>query len=475
MKCLICEKEFENKRKLATHLQTKHKITSKDYTITYLFNGEKPKCPICEKTPRYVSFSFKTFCKEHSRLAESEAGKIGGKKKKTWNKGQTKETNKTLNKISKQFSGEGNPFFGKTHLNLSKEQMIKSSRLEQNEFQERIKKRENEFEVLTSYKDYKKRQGFYLQTKCKNCGTIEDKTLMAFERGSLCKTCFPSFFTSQQENKIADFISSLGFLPQRNVRNIILPKELDIFISEKNFAIEFNGLYFHTTQFVDKKHHLQKTQKCNEKNIELFHIFSDEWENKQDIIKSMLAYRLGVVKERIYARECVIKQVSKKEAEPFFKNNHIDGNTNASVYFLLYDKNNRIVAGLSLKKPIQKKYGNVCEIARFATLQNIAVVGGLSKLLKIAEKYAKENGFIGVLTYANKRFAERGCYDKMGFIHIKNTSPGYFYTNGVKRWFRFKFRAQNNPKKTEKQVAKENGVYPVYDCGHSVYLKLFEK
>ncbi len=173
--------------------------------------------------------------------------------------------------------------------------------------------------------------------------------------------------TSKQEKEIVDFIKTFyqGEVIE-NSRSIISPKELDIFIPEKNFAVEYNGLYWHTYDNDDlarnnKKRHIDKTKACTEKNIGLFHVFSDEWNNKQDIIKSMIKYRLGYVEEKIHARKCEIKIISKTEGKQFFSTSHISGDNRASVYITLMNEGN-IVSCLSLKKPIQKKYGNINSI-----------------------------------------------------------------------------------------------------------------
>lgn len=77
--CKICNIQFDNARNLASHLQFGHEINSEEYTITHLHSGIRPSCFIagCTIPVRYVSFEFKKYCKTHSHLAESEAGKIG--------------------------------------------------------------------------------------------------------------------------------------------------------------------------------------------------------------------------------------------------------------------------------------------------------------------------------------------------------------------------------------------------------------
>ena len=82
MICSICQAEFKNCRSLASHIQIKHLLKSEEYTIKYILNGIVPQCLICTVKPRYVSFSFKKYCKKHCHIAESEAGKIGDKLKK---------------------------------------------------------------------------------------------------------------------------------------------------------------------------------------------------------------------------------------------------------------------------------------------------------------------------------------------------------------------------------------------------------
>jgi hypothetical protein len=44
---------------------------------------------------------------------------------------------------------------------------------------------------------------------------------------------------------------------------------------------------------------------------------------------------------------------------------------------------------------------------------------------------------------------------------------GYYCTDGVSRFNRFRFRAKNN--KSEKQIAEENKVYKIYDCGNKIF------
>ena len=66
---------------------------------------------------------------------------------------------------------------------------------------------------------------------------------------------------SYSEKELSDFVKSLGVEIIENDRNIISPKELDIYIPSKKLAIEFDGLYYHSELFVNKNYHLNKTNK----------------------------------------------------------------------------------------------------------------------------------------------------------------------------------------------------------------------
>lgn len=64
MKCQICEKECDSKTALAAHLRS-HDISSEEYTIKYIYDGERPLCPVCDGETKYCSFEFDKFCGEH--------------------------------------------------------------------------------------------------------------------------------------------------------------------------------------------------------------------------------------------------------------------------------------------------------------------------------------------------------------------------------------------------------------------------
>jgi hypothetical protein len=471
LECKICGYIEENKIKFARHLQFNHKIKSIEYTIKYLYDDKQPLCPICNSKTRYISYGFKKYCKEHSNHAEIEGGGKGGKAE-AWNKGLTKENDERLFIQAERQKGEGNHFYGKKHSEESLNKMMEKSILSEEEFYKRINKR-NDLILLDSYKDFKKRQYSYLNFKCIKCNFIDKKTLQAFERGSRCSKCFPLNISSKPEEEICYFIKSYGIDNIiRNSRSIISPKELDIYLPEYNFAIEYNGLFWHSEERVGKYLHQEKIDLCRRKGIQLFHIFSDEWDNKKEIIKSMILHKINKSPNRIHARKCTIKEdIDQKEVKNFFENTHMAGLGYYVIKSFGLYYNNELVCCLSLKTPFRnKKYDQgikTIEIARFSTKLYTHIMGGFNKLFSRALKWVKENGYIKFLTYSDLRFGEGNVYKQAGFEYKGKTQIAYWYTNLEQRFFRTKFKAKNNI--SEKIIAEQNNVFKIYGCSSAMY------
>ena len=95
----------------------------------------------------------------------------------------------------------------------------------------------------------------------------------------------------------------------------------------------FNGLYFHSfgKHCPEKDYHLNKTELCENQGIQLIHIFEDDWNNKQEIVKSRLKNLLGIYNNIVYARNCEVKLVDNSVSKQFQINNHIQGFTNAKI------------------------------------------------------------------------------------------------------------------------------------------------
>lgn len=116
-KCKMCGVDFQESRKLASHLQFFHKIKTEDYTISYMLSGVRPSCGVenCVEPVRYVSFGFKRYCKAHSNLAESDAGKRGSIVKKQKNLERLSDITPDINTVCFESSDRFDEFlYGST-------------------------------------------------------------------------------------------------------------------------------------------------------------------------------------------------------------------------------------------------------------------------------------------------------------------------------------------------------------------------
>lgn len=149
-----------------------------------------------------------------------------------------------------------------------------------------------------------------IKTKCPICGEYADhmfgnvfrhnKNGFRYNKPPLCKSCKNSLTSSNIEQEIADYVS-VFYLGEciKNSKNIISPLELDLYYPEKKVAIEFNGDYWHSSEFKHKNYHYNKFKSCLEKEILLVSIFESEWNNKKDEIKQYLKDLFGGVTNKI--------------------------------------------------------------------------------------------------------------------------------------------------------------------------------
>jgi len=308
----------------------------------------------------------------------------------------------------------------------------------------------NDYKIYNNLFNYRTKQNSLLCTKC---NPTEDKQ------------------TSGLEKDLAIFISKNNSIITKD-RLILGGKEIDILIPEKNLGIEFNGLYWHSDIFLDSNYHLNKTELAKQRGIELIQIFEDEWLEKSDIIKSIINHRLGIVDNKIYARQCVITPVNKSLEREFLVKNHIQGFVGSKVCYGLFYKG-ELISLMSFGK-LRKSLGykekeNQYEMLRFCNKLNTNIVGGASKLFK---QFLKDFNPDKVISYSDKRYFSGELYKSLGFHLDGNTKPNYFYVLKHKRYNRLKFKksvlikAGHNPKQTEKEIMIELGYNRIYDCGN---------
>lgn len=292
-----------------------------------------------------------------------------------------------------------------------------------------------------------------------------------------CPGCAARTYVSKAETEVGNYVKTL--LPTINietsVRSLNKIVELDIYIPEKNIAIEFNGLYWHSEKFRTRTYHYDKWLECKEQGIQLIQIWEDDWNNNSELIKRMIAHKLNVSNEPVvYARKTTIKKVSTIEAKQFLTENHLQGYRTAKYYGSYYQ--GKIVNILG----VAKKGDDGLEIIRYAV--NCKVTGGFSRLLKFILKLKEFEHIKKIYSYSHNDHSDGNVYSKNNFMLEHSGSPGYFYfkSGWKKREFRLKYspsRVKKNPNlqyiegASERELADLNNMYRIWDSGSSLWVK----
>lgn len=492
--CPKCSIEFAQEPKFIKHLLDVHNIS--DHELLYvelMCSGTYPTCQCSQTCDEKIQFYgwkkgfVNKFVRGHNARLDSvyhdknrqqqfankrlEGYKSG--KYQIWSKGQNSESNSIiLNAAIKTSKTLLTGYASGRYKVRSTRKQTTANRLTHDEIEKRIQSSAPNFTLISSIENYTSRQKHRFLVKCNTCNSESEKTLEMLEVTPRCFACNP--VSSYPEIQVLEFVKSL--VPDEEIisgsRKIIAPQELDIYVPSKLFAIEFNGLTFHTEDFVGKDYHSLKTAKCIQKGISLMHIFSDEWRDKTDIVKSMIKNRLGVIQTSIGARKLRVVMLSPKLRKQFFDENHIDGDVKSKISWGLTTNDNEIIAALSLREfglRSKKKYEDAIELARFCVKMNGSSPGSLSRLLSHAKNWSKVNNYKRIISYVDLRYGVGKAYEKVGFIKTSQTPNRFWWSNKSERFDRFVFRADKKNGLTEKQVATNKNVQRIWGCPNLVY------
>jgi hypothetical protein len=247
-----------------------------------------------------------------------------------------------------------------------------------------------------------------------------------------------------------------------NNRDVLNGKEIDLYFPDKKIAFEVNGVYFHSSDFLPKNYHQEKVDIAAEKGISLFHIWYDK-NTDFNLILSWAKSKLGLITQKVYARNTIIKTITAKEYRDFLEKTHLQGFAYSKVKYGLFHKDELVsVIGFSFRS-------GSWVLERFSSKTDTIVIGGFSKLLS---HFIKENSPSEIVTYSDFSYSDGSVYSKNGFTKdLVSEGPRLYYTDGVTLENRRKFQRKNvkarNPEikwGSEKSMAKEEGFVPLYGC-----------
>jgi hypothetical protein len=292
-------------------------------------------------------------------------------------------------------------------------------------------------------------------------------------KGTNCPHC--SNQTSKPEQAIQGFLADLNLEIVAREKTILKGKELDLYFPTKNFAIEYNGLYWHTeAQGKTEYYHYDKWLQCKQQGIQLFQIWEDDWLRNPELIKRILSRKLGStlpIKE-LDANDTTALELDSTLADEFLNEHHLQGKHAAAKYIGLVTKsNNTLVAVMALT--VEAK---VIEINRFASTHQIT--NGFNNLLRFGESLSPNAEEI--IAYSDNNHSMGNVYATNGFRLANEGTPSCFYIYKRARVHHLDFtegRFEISPELifqqglTVSQLATLNRFDSLWDAGSSLWTR----
>ena len=220
-------------------------------------------------------------------------------------------------------------------------------------------------------------------------------------------------------------------------------------------------------------YHAEKTNFAKEHGYNCIHIF--DWDDPNKIVNLLQP------KERIYARECEVKEIDKKVAKEFLESYHLQGSTRGVKFACGLFYKGELVEVMTFGKPRYNKNYEY-ELLRLCTKPTVSVIGGASKILNFFEEQVKPSSLI---SYCDLSKFNGEVYAKLGFELKEQTAPTkHWYhpktkkhiTDNLLRQRGFDQLHKTNFGKgtSNEELMKEYGYVEIYDCGQLVFVKEFK-
>ena len=280
-----------------------------------------------------------------------------------------------------------------------------------------------------------------------------------------CPKCSYEQTKSKAEIELYDYIKSIysGTIIQSD-RYTISPLELDIYIPELSIAFEYNGLFWHSEHHKERNYHINKTNTCEQLDIQLVHIWEDDWLYNQDVVKNMIKAKMKLCKSKYYARKCDVIIPTKEQQKEFLNKHHIQGYGSGSIVYGL-QRDLKLVAVM-----VFKNTKNAYILNRFASNN---CIGAFGKLLK---HFRKQHSDKPTISFGSRDvvFRNKNIYTLHNFEEVEIQNPDYMYIENNVRNHKFGYRknilvkrfpGELNLEMTEKEMCKKLNIPRIYGCG----------
>ena len=303
------------------------------------------------------------------------------------------------------------------------------------------------------------------------------KILLADKKGIKLYHIWEYYFSNSKYLQL-DFISNMILGNIEYVHPLlILKKSLDkidasyelkehmIFEYENVRIVYVDGFYFNKNSIT---HSVLNSWKSETKRTIFVYDYEITDVRKFEVILSDIKYALGKIENRIYARKCVLKELTNKDVRQFLVDNSLFGYRSASVTLGLYYEN-ELVMIYSLGNNFYGKKKDT-EVIRVCTKKNTQIIGGSSKCLNYYIKnYAKSGETI--IFYVDAIHHSGSSMTGFEFVKHENGYMNYYVS------FDKLGKAFNRtPSRNEevKELIKKGELVQIPTYGVDVYRKIIE-
>lgn len=295
---------------------------------------------------------------------------------------------------------------------------------------------------------------------CKDHGEFT-QTPHSHANGCGCPACFSR--VSKANLEIAEFVETLGVAAEKEFRIVGGKRHLFIDLKAGNLGIEHDGLYWHSTKFVQGKGDLPERRISMAKaGLAMFSIYEDEWLFKREVVQHLLRERLSASFEYVQH----IQQSEKLSVEDgqLLNTIHLEGSSAGEVVRAVDSAGNVVAIAI-----FKRKTDCTAELVRYAVNKRV-----LGTLYKCVAEYSRTHTAVTRLeTFTDNRYNDDALYTEAGFVPIYLTSPDYMYIKSGKRHHKSNFQKSKLAKMfpgedmslSEKEITERHKIYRIYDCG----------
>lgn len=246
-----------------------------------------------------------------------------------------------------------------------------------------------------------------------------------------------------------------------------------------NILIEINPTYTHNStnptwfhnskkEPLEKNYHIEKTKLALNNGYRCIHVW--DWDNIDKIIEILKS------KERVYARKCILKEVSIEDVDKFLNEYHLQNTCKGQDVRLGLYYNDELIQVMTFGKPRYNKNFEY-ELLRLCTKSNYRIIGGAKKLFNHFMKNYKPES---IISYCDNSKFSGEIYKELDFILKDFGTPSKHWFNGKRhitdnflrqRGFDQLFGTNYGKGTSNEELMIKSGFVEIYDSGQSIYIK----